>query len=73
MTNFTLNEANFWLSLEKKKILDLQQNPYFPPTLYLKSASRLTACFQMILDAPFSFQNKDFWSWLCDTGIGYEL
>lgn len=60
MTNLILNEANFWLGLEKKKILDPQQNPYFPPTLYLKNASRLTACFQMILDAPFSFQNKVF-------------
>lgn len=60
MTNFILNEANFWRGLEKKKILDLQQNPYFPPTLYLKNVSRLTACFQMILDAPFSFQNRVF-------------
>lgn len=60
MTNLILNEANFWLGLEKKKILDPQQNPYFPHTLYLKNASRLTACFQMILDAPFSFQNKVF-------------
>lgn len=60
MTNLILNEANFWLGLEKKKLLDPQQNPYFPPTLYLKNASRLTACFQMILDAPFSFQNRVF-------------
>lgn len=56
MTNLSLNEANFWLGLEKKKTLDLQQNPYFSP----HTVSRLTACFQMISDAPFGFQNRVF-------------
>lgn len=70
MTNLILNEANFWLGLEQKKTLDQPQNPYFPPTLYLKNASRLTACFQMILDAPFSFQNRGFESRCVTQGSG---